>query len=389
MSHQDPIIINTVDLCKNYDGIEALKNLNLNVRRNSIYGFLGPNGAGKTTTIKLLLGLIRPTSGSGTIFNNDITRDSLNIRARVGYLPQDPRFYEDMSAREILRFTARFFFSGPKNEIKNRINEMLELVVIADKADRPIKGFSGGERQRLGIAQAMINYPDLLILDEPTASLDPLGRHMILELMEKLREYSTIFYSTHILDDVQRVSDTVGILNRGSMVAKGSIDKLLAGSEDTIYLVSLKGDAETTYKKVSEQPWIKDVKTQISFKWENEKQERLYINIDKYSKMLNFSQAEILRLLLKHLIEEKVEYATTLNIKKDKSNENVNIQQGISVIEERSGLSENESTPVEGTIKGETQKALLINFDDEHKCWIPKSAIKSNYPQIESENIYA
>ncbi|MFX0076839.1 MAG: ABC transporter ATP-binding protein, partial [Candidatus Hermodarchaeota archaeon] len=213
MSKQDPIIINTIELCKNYNGIEALKNLNLDVRRNSIYGFLGPNGAGKTTTIKLLLGLIKPTSGTGTIFNYDITRESLDIRAHVGYLPQDPRFYEDMTAREILRFTARFFFKGPKIEITKRIKEMLELVAIDDKADRPIKGFSGGERQRLGIAQAMINYPDLLILDEPTASLDPLGRHMILELMEKLREYSTIFYSTHILDDVQRVSDTVGILN--------------------------------------------------------------------------------------------------------------------------------------------------------------------------------
>jgi len=239
--------------------LEALKNLNLNVRRNSIYGFLGPNGAGKTTTIKLLLGLIKPSSGTGTIFNHDITRESLDIRAHVGYLPQDPRFYENMTAREILRFTARFFFKGPKHEIKNRINEMLELVVIADKANRPIKGFSGGERQRLGIAQAMINYPELLILDEPTASLDPLGRHMILELMEKLQEYSTIFYSTHILDDVQRVSDTVGILNRGVMVAKGNIDKLLAGSEETIYMVSIKGDSETVYKSLSENSWISNI----------------------------------------------------------------------------------------------------------------------------------
>ena len=262
MSKQDPIIIDTVNLCKNYNGIEALKNLDLKVRKNSIYGFLGPNGAGKTTTIKLLLGLIKPTSGTGTIFNYDITRESLDIRARVGYLPQEPRFYEDMTAREILRFTARFFFSGPKFEIRNRIKDMLELVAIEKKADRPIKGFSGGERQRLGIAQAMINYPDLLILDEPTASLDPLGRHMILELMEKLREFSTIFYSTHILDDVQRVSDTIGILNRGTMVAKGNVDELLAGSEETIYLVTLNGDTEATYKNISEQPWIKDVTTE-------------------------------------------------------------------------------------------------------------------------------
>lgn len=289
MSKQDPILINTVELCKNYNGIQALKNLDLKVRRNSIYGFLGPNGAGKTTTIKLLLGLIKPTSGTGSIFNHDIIRESLDIRARVGYLPQDPRFYEDMTAREILRFTARFFFSGPKNEIKKRINEMLELVVISDKADRPIKGFSGGEMQRLGIAQAMINYPDLLILDEPTASLDPIGRHMILELMEKLREYSTIFYSTHILDDVQRVSDTVGILNRGVMVAKGNVDKLLAGSDKTIYLVTLKGNAESSYKKISEQPWITNIESQ-----EKREQTKWQITVSDD----NLAEENLLRLIL-------------------------------------------------------------------------------------------
>jgi len=289
MSKQDPILINTVELCKNYNGIQALKNLDLKVRRNSIYGFLGPNGAGKTTTIKLLLGLIKPTSGTGSIFNHDIIRESLDIRARVGYLPQDPRFYENMTAREILRFTARFFFSGPKNEIKKRINEMLELVVISDKADRPIKGFSGGERQRLGIAQAMINYPDLLILDEPTASLDPIGRHMILELMEKLREYSTIFYSTHILDDVQRVSDTVGILNRGVMVAKGNVDKLLAGSDKTIYLVTLKGNAESSYKKISEQPWITNIESQ-----EKREQTKWQITVSDD----NLAEENLLRLIL-------------------------------------------------------------------------------------------
>ena len=289
MSKQDPILINTTKLCKNYNGIQALKNLDLKVRKNSIYGFLGPNGAGKTTTIKLLLGLIKPTSGTGSIFNHDIIRESLDIRARVGYLPQDPRFYENMTAREILRFTARFFFSGPKNEIKKRINEMLELVVISDKADRPIKGFSGGERQRLGIAQAMINYPDLLILDEPTASLDPIGRHMILELMDKLREYSTIFYSTHILDDVQRVSDTVGILNRGVMVAKGNVDKLLAGSDKTIYLVTLKGNAETSYKKISEQPWITNIESQ-----EKREQTKWQITVSDD----NLAEENLLRLIL-------------------------------------------------------------------------------------------
>lgn len=166
---QDVPVIYTQDLSKTFEIVEALKSLTIKVPRNSIFGFLGPNGAGKTTTMKLLLGLIRPTGGSGTIFGMDIVKDSSEIRSRVGYLPQEPRYYEHMTARETLDFTARFFFKGPTSEIEKRIDEMLELVGLADKADRPIKGFSGGERQRLGIAQAQVNYPDLLILDEPAA----------------------------------------------------------------------------------------------------------------------------------------------------------------------------------------------------------------------------
>src|SRR5690606_9384722 len=190
------------------------------VPKNSIFGCLGPNGAGKTTTIKLLLGLARPTGGSATIFGLDVVNDSTEIRKRVGYLAQDPRFYEGMTARETLRFTARFFYNGPKAAIEDRINNTLELVGLSDKADRSIKGFSGGERQRLGIAQAQINFPDLLILDEPAAALDPMGRHDVLEVMERLRKHTTIFYSTHILDDVQKVSDTVAILKHGQLVAQ-------------------------------------------------------------------------------------------------------------------------------------------------------------------------
>src|SRR5690349_3759556 len=120
-----------------------------------------------------------------------------------------------MTARDTLRYTAHSIDRCPKSLIEDRVTEMLDLVGLADKADRPIKGFSGGERQRLGIAQAQVNYPDLLILDEPAASLDPQGRHDVLAVMEKLQKYTTIFYSTHILEDVQRVSDTVAILNHG------------------------------------------------------------------------------------------------------------------------------------------------------------------------------
>ena len=250
------VVIETQGLSKSYGAVEALKALELRVPKHSIFGFLGPNGAGKTTTMKLLLGLIRPTSGSGTVFGHDIVRESIEIRSRIGYLLQQPRFIPGMSARETLRFTARFFYAGPEDKIEARVAEMLELVGLQDKADRPVGGFSGGERQRLGLAQAQVNEPDLLILDEPAAALDPIGRLDVLRVMERLRERSTIFYSTHILDDVQQVSDTVAILNHGELVAQGPIERLLAGSDRPVYTVALRGAGEATRARIAELPWV-------------------------------------------------------------------------------------------------------------------------------------
>ena len=259
MNTSDTLVIDTKRLSKSYNGVKALKSLDLQVGGNSIFGFLGPNGAGKTTTIKLLLGLIRPTNGGGAVFGQDIARDSLIIRQRIGYLAQEPRFYEYMTAREMLHFRARFFYGGPSAEIKSRVAETLELVALEDKADRPIKTFSSGERQRLGIALAQVNHPDLLILDEPASSLDPMGRRDVLEVMERLRKYSTIFYSTHILDDVQRVSDTVAILNYGELVAQAPIEELLAGSGGTIYSVVIKGDASELQHQILNQAWVSSI----------------------------------------------------------------------------------------------------------------------------------
>jgi ABC-2 type transport system ATP-binding protein len=244
--------------------VVALQGLNLNVPRNSIYGFLGPNGAGKSTTIKLLLGLAKPTSGSASLFGLDSVRDSVAVRQRVGYLAQEPRYYAHMTARETLRYAARFFYSGPADLIEARIAETLELVGLADKTDRPIKGFSGGERQRLGIAQAQVNYPDLLILDEPAAALDPMGRRDVLEVMQRLRKHTTVFYSTHILEDVQRVSDRVAILNRGRLIAEATIDELLGGGGAVTYVVQLGTNGarapeqalRAAQERVAAQPWV-------------------------------------------------------------------------------------------------------------------------------------
>jgi ABC-type transport system involved in cytochrome c biogenesis ATPase subunit len=140
-------------LSKSYDGLHAVDSIDLKVPRHSVFGFLGPNGAGKTTTMKMLLGLIQPTSGSGSVFDLDIVADSPKVRGRVGYLPQEPRFYPRMTARETLRFASGLFFSGPSEAVETRIGEMLDLVGLTGKADRPVKTLSGGETQRLGIAQ--------------------------------------------------------------------------------------------------------------------------------------------------------------------------------------------------------------------------------------------
>jgi ABC-2 type transport system ATP-binding protein len=256
----EELVIQTDHLGKAYGQVRALRDLDLHVPRHSIFGFLGPNGAGKTTTMRLLLGLIRPTSGSGTVFGQDIVRDSIAIRSRVGYLPQQPRFGDGMTARETLHFTARFFFSGPLPEIEARVDEMLDLVGLQDKADRPVSGFSGGERQRLGLALAQVNYPELLILDEPAAALDPIGRHEVLQVMERLRKHTTIFYSTHLLDDVQHVSDSVAILNHGELVAQGPIEDLLAGGGEPVYTLSLKGDGSCTLARIKALPWVSSVR---------------------------------------------------------------------------------------------------------------------------------
>ena len=255
-THARSSVVDARGLSKRYGDLLALDALDLEVPERTVVGILGPNGAGKTTAMKLLVGLQRPSAGSARVFGLDVASRGPEVRTRVGYLAQDPRFYEHLTPRETLRFVARFFYAGPAAAIERRIDELLELVDLSDKADRPVRGFSGGERQRLGIAQANVNDPALLLMDEPAAALDPAGRQAVLAIIERLRERTTVFFSTHILDDVQRVADRVAILDRGRLVAHAPTQELLAGDGAATFELGLRGDVDAVVRVLRAEPWV-------------------------------------------------------------------------------------------------------------------------------------
>jgi ABC-2 type transport system ATP-binding protein len=217
--------IEMVELTKQYGAVRALTDLTLDVPAGTVFGFLGPNGAGKSTALKVLAGLARATRGRATIDGVPVSAAGEH-RRRLGYLAQDPRFYGWMTGRETLRHVARY--RGVGEDAEPRIAALLERVGIADAADRRTATYSGGMRQRLGIAQALVGRPAVVLLDEPVSALDPIGRKDVLDLMRELKGETTVFYSTHILDDVQRISDHVAILDHGRLVRAAPTDALLA-----------------------------------------------------------------------------------------------------------------------------------------------------------------
>jgi ABC-2 type transport system ATP-binding protein len=227
--------ISTAGLSKRYSGgVVALENLSLTVPSGSIFGFLGPNGAGKTTTLRLLTGLATATEGTGTVAGVAIGGTGGQLARHIGYLDQDPRFYGWMKGRELLEMVGELHgLHGA--ELRQRVGEVLEIVGLTSAANRRIGGYSGGMRQRLGIGQALINQPRVLFLDEPVSSLDPEGRRDVLEIISRLRGTATVFMSTHILNDVERVCDRVAILNFGHLVVAGPIDELLDRYAQPIY----------------------------------------------------------------------------------------------------------------------------------------------------------
>ncbi len=210
--------------------VTALNKINLNIAQGQVTGFLGPNGAGKTTTMHILLGFIAPTSGEAYIFDQDV-RKSI-ARNRIGYLPEHPDTYKFMTGYEVLKMTGHLFLLKGK-ELKKRIDEVLELTGIAYAANRKIATYSRGMMQRICMAQALINDPDLVILDEPTGGLDPIGRMAIRNIINNLREQNkTIFFSSHELSEVELVCDHLVILSKGEIVAEGKSDELVKPGEN-------------------------------------------------------------------------------------------------------------------------------------------------------------
>ncbi len=217
-------ILSIENLQKNFGENEVINDLNFSVPEHSVFGFLGQNGAGKTTTMNMILGLLKPTSGSIKVCGELVTYGETKTNRFIGYLPDVPEFYNYMTPKEYLNLCGEIT-GMPKDNIRNKSEELLSLVGLENVSKR-IGGFSRGMKQRLGIAQALLSSPKLLICDEPTSALDPTGRKEILDILEKVKRETTVLFSTHILSDAERICDRIAVLHNGKLVMLGSIAEI-------------------------------------------------------------------------------------------------------------------------------------------------------------------
>ncbi len=258
----DVVVIRTRDLTKKYGDFTAVDRLNLTVRAGEVFGVLGPNGAGKTTTILMLLGLTEPTSGEVRVLGYDPGRQPLQVKARVGYVPDAVGFYDDLTARENLIYIAKL--NGlDRAEARRRIEAALERVGLSDVADHPVRTFSRGMRQRLGVADVLIKQPRIVILDEPTQGMDPERAREFLDIIRRLKhEGITVLLSSHLLHQVQAVCDRVGLFHRGRMVLEGTVEELAQRVLGGAYRIHLEvdGDGEAVRRALEALPEVSRVR---------------------------------------------------------------------------------------------------------------------------------
>jgi len=255
--------ISAQNLSKHYGAIKALDGLNLEVPEKVVFGFLGPNGAGKTTTVKLLTGFSNPTAGSARVAGEQVSSANLALRSKTGLLPDVPAFYDWMTGREFLHMVGELHGLS-RSDIKQRTEELLDLVELVKAAGRRIGGYSRGMRQRLGIAQALVNRPQVIFMDEPTSALDPIGRRGVLELIQRLKQNATIFMSTHILSDVERVCDMVGVVDKGRLLTVSSMDSLRKRYARSVFEIEFLEDARPFAESLKHIPWLAEPKLVVS-----------------------------------------------------------------------------------------------------------------------------
>ncbi|NET35957.1 MAG: ABC transporter ATP-binding protein [Cyanothece sp. SIO1E1] len=249
-----PIVVQTYDLQKTYRTgfwlnrkITSLKSFTLTVFQGETFGLLGPNGAGKTTLLKTLLGIVHPSRGRGTLLSKPLGDNA--VKQRVGYLPENPYFYDYLTGWELLQYTAGLF-QIPASIWQRRIPELLDLVGLAKSAARKkqLRQYSKGMLQRVGMAQALINDPEIVFLDEPMSGLDPMGRYQIREIILSLKTHGkTVFFNSHVLSDVELICDRIAILNQGQLICTGSLNELLGAPE--AYFIKGKGGSLDVLKK--------------------------------------------------------------------------------------------------------------------------------------------
>jgi len=237
-------MIKTENLTKVYEGVKAVDSLNLSIAKGEVFGFLGPNGSGKTTTMGMMIGEIEPTSGSCFINDIDVLRHPLEVKRIIGYMPDGLGFYENLNARQNLKYFSEFYNIKP-GDAEKRITELLEYVGLKG-VEKKTEGYSRGMKQRLGLAQALLNDPEVIFMDEPTNGLDPQGvmqvRNIIKDLASKGK---TIFFSSHILEEVRQISTTVGIITKGKLIAQGTLDEVRQKMQkDQLFTIVVKATGE-------------------------------------------------------------------------------------------------------------------------------------------------